>query len=59
MKLKNNENVFVITSLRPKNSKKAFSRSYFSDNSLQAFSSMHSDVQLLYLSFLAVVFIAY
>ena len=33
----------------PKNSKKVFSRSNFSDNSVQVPSSIHSNVQLLYL----------
>ena len=41
----------------PDNSKKVFSRSNFSDNVVQLLSSMHSNVQLLYLLlFFAVVF---
>ena len=35
----------------PRTSKKVFSRSNFSDNSMQVLSLMHSNVQLLYLLF--------
>ena len=39
----------LLRSCSPENSKKGLSRSNFSDNSVQVPSTMHSNVQLLYL----------